>query len=257
MPLSKIKTNSLANTANVVVANNTITLGQIPGSGAIGVSATEMPVPFTPIRALHVRGNVAGEVVISADYGSANNKYWNLLVNTPNSNTNVKSEFQIRQLNDAGTGGNIPFAINGSGYVSKQYQPGFLAYSSSPGSTITGNFRAWNSWTTNLTGVNYPGTAGFNESSSFNTTTGIFTAPITGRYLIGMIAHGSGPGGARRIAHLLFSNGSYTEFIENWSEYGDSGASVVMHMVAGDWLRYGDHATIPMESLHAFAYFLG
>jgi hypothetical protein len=64
--------------------------------------------------------------------------------------------------------------INGSGYILTPSQPMFAAYNSASQTNVTGDGTAYT--------VQYNSTW-FNISSSFNTSTYIFTAPIAGHYL--------------------------------------------------------------------------
>jgi hypothetical protein len=227
----------------------------ITANGWIGLGTTN------PQRYLHLthNGTGAAEIFLTKNDGSmvANRKTWNILVN--NIGAGANAQMQFRQIDDAGSGtfSTIPFQLNAvdptsnQSYVSFPTHPYFHRYSSSPGSLITGNFRAWNSWGA---GPALPSNA-YPSSGQFNDSTGVFTVPVSGLYLIGMEAHGDASSG-RKIVHLLHSNGNVMEFIETSSPYADQQGTTIYYLVKGDTIRFGDHNTIPMATIGAWGYLI-
>lgn len=131
---------------------------------------------------------------------------------------------------------------------------GFSMRSVSPTATIiTGNFRVWNNWTNGQI-LN----DGYNINSNFDTSNGRYTAPVSGRYLVTMTLKNS-TSNRRRIGHILFSNNTYTEFVESYDEFADIGNSTVIQLTAGQWIQFGDHngASLGAEEILASVYFLG
>ena len=96
-----------------------------------------------------------------------------------------------------GVGGSDYLKIDSSGRVTKPNQPSFNAYRNTSLTTNTGS--AWTlvpDWT---------GTR-FNNSSSFNTSNGRFTAPVAGEYLFGVT---NNMGSANNVkSWRLYVNGS-------------------------------------------------
>lgn len=130
---------------------------------------------------------------------------------------------------------------------------GFAMKSSTPTASVpVGSFRVWNNWSSGWVKGD-----GYNINSNFNTTTGTFTAPITGKYLVTMTIT-SFATDRRRIGHVRFSDNTYREFVESTSQYADTGNSIVIHMNVGEWIQFGDHSTITVDdSLIASIAFLG
>lgn len=83
----------------------------------------------TPFRHLHIANRVNGstEVIIEQTEAAVNYKKWNFVVDGGSASTGggVGSRFYVRQLNDLGTGGNIPvfFAPNGKIGINNEFAP--------------------------------------------------------------------------------------------------------------------------------------
>lgn len=100
-------------------------------------------------------------------------------------------------------------------------------------STVTGD----NTWYQIIYGSEY-----FDIGSNFNTTTGIFTSPVTGKYILGECISYSGLAANHDSGQVNIetSNGTY---ITDWKHYGNarnaadsfsSSASILADMDAGD-----------------------
>ena len=92
------------------------------------------------------------------------------------------------------------FSISPEGYVTTPNQPSFCAYDIQ---TTSGDIRYGSTW--------------HNEGNHFNTTTGVFTAPITGVYHFSFSALMGNPVNSSHYTRLLWKiNGNYN------TRYGDT-----------------------------------
>jgi hypothetical protein len=113
------------------------------------------------------------------------------------------------------------FFINSSGYAIKPYQPSFLVWSNYASSSgPSGDYVFAN--------------VDHNTGSAYSTSTGRFTAPISGRYLMmcGILSR------ANSMMNIsLRKNGSVLVYSEDsrTGNYGEANISVVVNLVAGDY----------------------
>ncbi len=145
-------------------------------------------------------------------------------------------------------GGNKFFGIDTSGRISKPYQVSFLAKpSSNAASEINGS------------GVFTWGNIILNVGSGYSSSTGRFTAPVSGVYVItANIMANSGTG---RFQTVITKNGVWMcSGGGNSNDYIHSNPSVVLYLAAGDYVEhYKNVGTVyGSASEHAFSgYLLG
>lgn len=101
---------------NDITANDSAILNRekvrITSTCCVGIGETD------PLRRLHISNNGASEMIIEQTDAKADFRKWNFVVDGGTTNGGgVASRFYIRQLNDAATGGSIPFLISGNGRV--------------------------------------------------------------------------------------------------------------------------------------------
>lgn len=108
--------------------------------------------------------------------------------------------FRLSQGSALGT--NDTFLMTAAGERTMPLQPAFLAYLSATASNVTGD------------GTSYTvvcNTEIFDQGSDYNTTTGLFTAPVTGRYALFWNAHfvSDASGGSNMRSTMATSNRTY------------------------------------------------
>ena len=112
-----------------------------------------------------------------------------------------------------------------AGRVRMPYQPGFGGYRGE-NRTADGKFQ------------NYTTMAGsFNRGSHFNASTGTFTAPISGVYLVGATVNSNHNGQSRGLMRLFINSTQYAEITESWGSYQDVGSANLVALNANDTMH--------------------
>lgn len=151
------------------------------------------------------------------------------------------------------TGGTLTkrMDINRYGYVTKPNQPSFNAYRTTSLTTITSStWTAVPDWT---------GTR-FNDSNSFDTSNGRFTAPVAGKYWFAVT---NNMGSANNVkTWRLFKNGSgsivmsYADVSASWQNLS---ASVLVHLNANDYIQfhYRGQPDYGLDWINVYGYLMG
>lgn len=140
---------------------------------------------------------------------------------------------------ETGNSSSVPterMRIDSSGRVTMPYQPGFMARKSG---FVQHPWSATTSWTSLSTG----------NHAGFNSSTGAFTAPVTGLYLIYLTLRSTDNTGHAGVPGMQFwRNGSAWESTDLWGGYAQSysatyrpsfSATVNMYLSTNDYVQVG------------------
>ena len=165
---------------------------RIDSSGNVGIGTS------SPSYKLDVANSTGGAVGARIGNGTNNLFFFNgnsvgstrSFIASDTSNNNSIAWDGANNLLQFFTNGSERMRITSSGYVTLTNQPCFQAYSSS--NIASGNI--WTGWTTSV-----------NITSSFNATTGVFTAPVAGTY---MFSYGALANGSSALEVFAYKNGA-------------------------------------------------
>ena len=222
MPISKIHSASIPD--SVAIDTDVLVVDGVNNRVGIGTA--------TPLSALHIdAANGAGNFIRIHD----GNPSYGFGMGCGSSGDLIFTSY------DGGNPQEFMRIDRNSGYITKPNQVAFGGYSSPTGS---GN-RTYVSGTY-YRKINY-GTAthetAFNVGSHFNTTTGIFTAPIQGTYVFHM-RYSQGIADGRKIYQFQMPNGNFIEIAEDFKQHGDEHAAILVKMNANDTVSTGLHSGI-------------
>lgn len=275
--VSDLGTNGVANhvDGSVIeadIAPNAVTsskLGNsmsISGNLSVGTTSTD--------RQLHVNAGNSGGIQVDAAIGAGFNirsttggtKSWDL-GNYYTTWMGLSSPFILQPINGSGTMDivftpvtNSPdtgLVIKASGAVTHLSQPAFLVY--------TGGYNHPGAWADISTlGGTTNRTVDYNVGSCWNTSTGLFTAPVTGYYLFyaGGWANYNGAGNRYAISFHINANvgGDWTYISGANTSAVDSPLAmspIVRYMTAGQYMRTAMFSSVAMQlgtSSHKFYY---
>ena len=135
--------------------------------------------------------------------------------------------------------------IDGAGRVTMPYQPAFFARSSSK------------SGDTFVSYTSVPNTPLVNVGGHLNTTTGVFTCPISGIYLITAVGNDTANSTTRKIGYIRVNGLSLDEAFEATDQYADTGTSYILSLSANDAVTLATHTSFPWGGCKFGGYLIG
>lgn len=231
-------TNAIGNTSGVSNPGNTNTFFiQNPSNTASSVARNY----------IFVGGASSGDVFTRYEIGGVTDFSIGI-------DNNDNDNFKISQFSSLGT--NDTWIMTTAGERTMPLQPAFLAILGTTDTNALGNgvVYTYGSSGTALTEI-------FDQNNDFNPTTGVFTAPVTGRYILGMSMNLSGMSSAHTDAQLFISTTSRGYYSPLWNPYatrnlgGGSAeiATTMADLTAGDTVTFKGQLNYGTQTVSVYA----
>ena len=200
----------------LTVSTNNVERIRVGAAGSIGIG-TDNPTKLIDMSGVHSGINTTGRFVMSPHSAG-----WDLGVTSGNIAPHYQTNFTL--YNGQIGSGTLRWQIDSSGRVTKPNQPAFSVYPAA-GSPI-------GSGTLVFTGVR------FNIGSHYSTSTGRFTAPIAGIYLMVLTAQHYGLTATNGWIDIRLNDAEINARYETFdgAQYTAGGISAIVQMNAGDYI---------------------
>ena len=158
-----------------------------PFGGKVGIGTA------TPLRKLHIADAGDTHIVLQSTNAVDDSEIFEI---GAGANSTNKVDLTFRTRLNSGSGGAEHMRITNDGYVTSPNQPSFSCYKNVSQTEQTGNVPV-TSWTEN-----------FDQGGHLDAATGIFTAPVAGKYHFTFSAMHSGTLSGD-LQHKIYYNGAY------------------------------------------------
>lgn len=223
MALTKITATNIG--ANAVTANN---IGYVPANKAGDTFTGAIAAPgVSSTGGMNINGSTFEAALRMTNTGAGGQDYY--LFSTMNSFTQGGGKFMVY---NAGNGHPYDWAIDSAGRVTAPYQPSWCV--EYYGMTVPAN-----------TSYNYTGgTVFINNGSYYSTSTGRFTAPVAGYYLVSASIEQSSTTSTSGSVTIMKNGAGQNQALAYGATYNTGSATAIVYCAVNDYITimsYGNN----------------